>query len=239
MPLSPAHHPFASSRLPFRIRSGALACLVAAGLVSALPANASSVSDAPNDFIASFLGAHSPDLDVLSAFATFDGTTFQIGGTVNAPVGTLPSALYVFGFNRGAGNTNFAAIGHAGVVFDAVITMTGAGVLGGRDLVSNTPIAVPGTGHISGSSFSIDVPASLLPSQGLSFAQYAVNLWPRDASVAAGATQISDFAPDNADFTVSTVEAIPEPGTQALFVLGLAGMAGVLRRRRGAAARTG
>ena len=197
--------------------------------------HATTVVDAPNDFISSFAGAHSPDLDVLSTFATFDGSTFHIGATLNGNVGTLPSALYVFGFDRGAGavTSNFAAIGLPGVIFDSVITMTGAGVTGGRDLVANAPITLPaGAAHISGPSFTIDIPAALLPSQGREFDAYGFNLWPRDASVAAGNGQIADFAPDNSDAIVSRVAAVPEPETYLLFAMGLLPVARALRRRK-------
>jgi len=51
--------------------------------------------------------------------------------------------LFVIGFNRGAANSNFAAIGHPGVIFDSVMTLTSGGVTGGRDLVSNQPITLP------------------------------------------------------------------------------------------------
>src|SRR5664279_53904 len=71
-----------------RVRGGALlfvACLVATG------AHAATVTDPADDFVPTFAGAHSGDLDVLSVSATFDGITFEIGATVNAPVGTLPS----------------------------------------------------------------------------------------------------------------------------------------------------
>src|SRR4051812_7973086 len=120
----------------------ALAMTVLAVCFSA-SGGAAVITDPANDFIASFTGTKSGDLDVLSTFATFNGTNFQIGGTLNAPVGTNPNALYVFGFNRGAATSNFAALGLPGIVFDTEITMTGAGVLGGRDLVANQPITLP------------------------------------------------------------------------------------------------
>jgi len=195
--------------------------------------HAVTVTDPAGDFIASFAGAHSGDLDVLSAFANFDGVTFEIGATVNGLVGTLPSALYVFGFNRGAGTSNFAAIGHPGVVFDAVITMTGTGVTGGRDLLSNTALVLPpGAAHISGASFFIDIPASLLPSAGFAPASYGVNLWPRDNAVAAGNAQISDFAPDNSDLAVSQIAAVPEPETYLLLAPGLFWLGALMRKRK-------
>lgn len=214
-----------------RLSSWQIAAIACASLF-ALPAAATTVTDPTGDFIASFMGTKSGDIDATSAFATYDGTTFHIGGTVNGTVGTLASSLYVFGFNRGAGTSNFAAIGAPGVVFDAVITLTGAGVAGGRDLVSNTAIVLPaGAASISGNSFAIDVPASLLPSQGFTPLQYQVNLWPRDA-LAAGNAAIADFVPDNSDFVVSAAP-VPEPWALSVFTVGLIGLAaaGVVGRR--------
>jgi len=107
---------------------------------------------------------------------------------------------------------------------------------GGRDLVANTAITLPaGAAQISGATFQIDFPASLLPSRGRTPDQYGVNLWPRDASVVAGDTQIADFAPDSVDFVISPVGAIPEPAISLLFASGLAGLA--LARRRNSARR--
>lgn len=198
-------------------------------LLAGAPAYATVVTDPANDFIPTFTGAKSGDLDVLSAFATFDGTAFHIGATLNGNVGTLPTSLYVFGFNRGAGTSNFAAIGLPNVIFDSVITLTGAGVTGGRDLVANTALTLPaGSTRISGASFQIDVPVSLLPSQGFAPLQYQVNLWPRDASAPAGNGQIADFAPDAQDFPVS---AVPEPWSISAIPAGLLALA-LFRRRR-------
>lgn len=204
-------------------------CLAAAG------AQATVVSDAANDFLTSFTGVHSPDLDVRSVSATFDGTAFHIGATVGANVGTLSSALYVWGFDRGRGATtsSFAGLGLPGVMFDAVITMTGTGVLGGRDLVAGRAITLPaGSAHISGDSFVIDVPLSALLSQGFDPLHYGINLWPRDsASVRpAGATnndfQIADFAPNATNFSV------PEPGALSLLLAGGLAAAAATRQRR-------
>ena len=186
-------------------------------LCVSIPLQATTITDAPNDFLATFTGTHSSDIDALSVFATFDGVTFHIGATVNASVGTLPTALYVFGVNRGAQTANFAQLGLPGVVFDSVITITGAGVTGGRDLAANAPLVLPpGAAQISGSSFQIDVPLALLPSLGLSPLEYGFNLWPRDASQV-GDAQIADFAPNS---TVFTASAVPEPSSVLLLLFG-------------------
>jgi hypothetical protein len=208
-----------------------MTALLVSGSAISTSASATVITDATNDFIPTFTGTPSGDLDVLSAFATFDGLSFHIGGTVNGNIGTLPTALYVFGFNRGAGTANFASLGLAGVSFDSVITMTGAGVTGGRDIVANVPIIVPaGAAHISGSSFVIDILASILPSEGLPPDQYSVNLWTRDTS-SIGNAALADFAPDNSNFAVSPALSVPEPATASLVAAAVAGLLAFRRRR--------
>lgn len=165
---------------------------------------AGGVTDPTGDFSPSFTGAKSLDLDVVSFFTTFDGTTFHIGGTMNGAIGTLPTSLYVIGFDRGAGTPRFAAINEPEVLFNSVVTLTGKGVAAVNLLApaaSSTPLPANAV-HISGSTFEIDVPAALLPSAGLPPSQYQVNLWPRDTSQAGNAA-VSDFAPENAVLGVS------------------------------------
>lgn len=209
--------------------------IVAAALLASVngPASATIVTDPANDSLASFTGAKSPDIDVLSASATFDGSVFHLGGTLNGAIGTLPTSLYVFGVNRGAGTSNFANLGLPGVVFDTVVTLTGAGVLGGRDLAANAPLTLTGiTVSIAGASFLITVPAADLPSRGFSPLQYQFNLWPRDTAAVATASgpaqPIADFAPDATNFVVS---AVPEPRSLAMLGTGALGLA-VVRLRR-------
>lgn len=214
----------------FRRAVPGVAMLAVAAIGLAQPARAGAITDPAGDFIPTFTGVKNGDLDVLSAFATYDGSTFTIGATLNGAVGTTASSLYVFGFNRGAATNNFSAIGAGGVVFDATITLTGAGVTGGRDLVAGTTITLPaGAATISGDSFQIIVPGVLLPSEGLQPAAYGVNLWPRDATQAGNAA-IADFAPNNSDFVVGAA-TVPEPLSLSLLASGVAGAA-VVRRRR-------
>jgi hypothetical protein len=82
---------------------------------------------------------------------------------------------------------------------------------------------------LSGNTITATVSGSLLPSTGFANKlDYTWNLWPRDSAFA-GFTAISDFAPDNANFTATPV---PEPSTAALSMLGLGGLLAWRRRRQ-------
>ena len=212
------------------LAAGALSALAVAFCIGAAPARAGAVTDPSGDFLPTFAGTPNPDLDALSASAILDGSTLILSGTVAGPVEA--NAKYVFGINRGAGIANFASIGNPDVIFDSVVTLTGSGVTGGTDLVTKTNFALPvGAATISGSSFQIDLPVSLLPSEGLDVSQFGVNLWPVDPTVI-GPTNISDFAPDNADFTIGT--NVPEPRGLELLMFGVAtiGLVRCVRERR-------
>ena len=128
----------------------------------------------------------------------------------NGPIAGFSTGLFVIGFNRGLGASNFSAISHGGVTFDSVVTLSSAGVLGGNILNLSGV-----TDTISGNIFTINVPLASVPSiGGAAPSSYLVNLWPRDISQAGNAA-IADFAPDNSDLSV------PEPLTVALFAAGL------------------
>jgi len=186
------------------------------------------ITDRPGDFLASFAGSlGSSDLDVLAATVLYDAgsDSFTLKATLNGAVGSTATGLYVWGVNRGAGTAGFAANGIGGVRFDRVVILRpdGSGTVAGAG-------ALPaGSVLIAGNTITATLSASLLPSTGFgNKLDYTWNLWPRDGAFS-GFTAISDFAPDNANFTATPV---PEPSTALLSLLGLGGLAAWRRRRQ-------
>lgn len=202
----------------------------AALALSSLPLAAHAVdgiTDPKGDFLATFAGsAASTDLDVLSASVFYNPGTdlFTLTATMDGLVGSTATGFYVWGVNRGAGTAGFAGLGLNGVRFDRVIILRpdGTGTIPGVGALPGGSITISGntiTGVVSG---------SLLTSTGFANKlDYTFNLWPRDGAFT-GTAAISDFAPNNANFTAT---AVPEPGTAALGALGLASLLGWRRRQ--------
>ena len=67
-----------------------------AGHVSAAP-----ILDPIGDFLPTYIGARTPDLDVVSATVIFDGTNFIFESVQAGAVGTTPTAFYVWGSTAG------------------------------------------------------------------------------------------------------------------------------------------
>lgn len=187
------------------------------------------ITDTQGDFLATFGGSHaSTDLDVLAATVLYNaGTdTFTLKATLDGNVGSTATGLYVWGVNRGAGTAGFAnSLGLNGVRFDRVILLNpnGTGTVAGAG-------ALPaGSVVVSGHTITATVSGALLPSTGFTNKlDYTFNLWPRDTAFA-GVSAISDFAPNNANFTAAPV---PEPASMALMLAGLAAVGGIAARRR-------
>ncbi len=212
-----------------------LESLMCTGALAACPVLGhafSGITDNPGDFLSTFAGsASSTDLDVLSATVLYDAGNdlFKLTSTMNGAVGSTPTGFYVWGANRGAGTAGFAASGIDGVRFDRVVILRpdGTGTVAG---VGDLPA---GSVSIFGNTISGIVSGSMLVSTGFEKLDYTWNLWPRDGAFAAqGFAAISDFAPDNANFT-STPGLVPEPETYALLLAGL-GFVGWAARRRAA-----
>ena len=191
---------------PSRLLATALASAALAFSTGAVQA-AGPVSDPLNDFLPSFTGVHNADLDVVSAYATYDpgSNTFVFTGTMDGAIGTTASSLYVWGVDRGQGTARFGALA-SGVLFDSVISLKADGTGAVSLLPGATTSLAAGSVLISGNTITATVSGDLLPSDGLPLTAYTWNLWPRDTTQA-GTAAISDFAPDNSNVAVAVVRS--------------------------------
>jgi hypothetical protein len=165
--------------------------------------------DPAGDFLSVYTGPLNGDLDVTAFDAVLSvPDEVVLVGTHAAPIGTTPGAAYVWGIDRGAGIELFPTLDPPtgeGVTFDAVVVLLPDGTGSLIDLVEGgvpQPLD-PSSISVSGPTIAVSLPRSLLPSQGLDFAEYGYNLWPRfapDGVDPADNTQVSDFAPDASTF---------------------------------------
>ena len=194
-------------------------------IVVGTPAAAGTVPDPVGDFLPSYNGPDTGEFDVTSFTALFDPSAdlFRLSATLAGAIDPETDGYYIIGVNTGAGAiAPFASIGQPNVTFDRVIVVGGEGeaFIGGTDLAF----------EITGNSFLVWVPLSLLPSTGADPLDYGFNLWPRTEIETPGNLEhISDFAPNNA---LLKATAVPEPATWLMMLLGF-GVAGTsLRFRR-------
>lgn len=194
---------------PFSFGRGAVAAAavaLAACSNSTAPSStsrASLVNDPANDFIPSFTGAHTADLDVRSMEVTYNGTNYHFTGTMAGNAGSTLGSFYVWGVNRGAGTARFGSIA-TNVLFDFVVIVNPAGGSSVRDFITGVATPLPPTAvSFTGPRIDVDVPASLMPAQGFAADAFTTNLWPRTGL--ASSSQIADFAPDNSNAPVRRI----------------------------------
>ncbi|WP_293906677.1 PEPxxWA-CTERM sorting domain-containing protein [Phenylobacterium sp.] len=236
----------------------AAAALFAGAAMTATSAQATTIVDPRGDILASFNATTDPvpDLDVVSASATFNATDIILSATMAGTIGTTDEGFYVWGIDRGAGTDLLAhptsltdttpPVGQ-GVTFDSFITIqndgTGNVVLLGPADPSKPLDPVPVTGFfnldpgsvtISGRTIRLTINRARFAAQGFipqgfDVADYGYNMWPRYRDIVNNGT-VADFGPDHSTFKASA--AVPEPASWALMIAGF-GLAGAsLRSRR-------
>lgn len=218
-----------------------------AALVSVTMATAASatVTDPVDDFLATYTGPQTGDIDILSGDVAFDGTTYFLTSTQNGAVGTTPGSIFVWGINRGSGLPRLTfgspSVG-SGILFDAVVVMFPDGTL----RVVTIPVAgaptitafAGGTSIVDG-TLSASVPLSLLFSMGFAPEDYTFGLWSRtrvNPAVDGTNAEIADFLAGSGSIQA---RAVPEPATWLTMLLGFGVVGGVIRsakRDRGASA---
>jgi hypothetical protein len=217
---------FHTRHVPLIAAAATLATALAAGTPAPLSAQA---GDAEGDFLPTYAGPRTADLDVRSVRFTYDGaSTFRLLSTSFGDIGTTPGAAFVWGVNRGDGRANFANLGLPDIRFDFLAALIPDGTSFYVDLVTGQQgVFAPGAVRFSGARLEATLSADLLRPQGLAPSAFTANLWPRSAPVLQDDV-ISDFAPDDRNVAV---QVTPEPGTWALSATGLLALAVAARRR--------
>jgi len=204
------------------LRSAVAASIIGAAFCSSQPCSASTIDDPSGDLLGAYIGQVGPDLDILQFTAKLQGDELFFQVLLNGPPGTTALAKYNIAIDRGAGSNTFPAGFKPGASLDAAINVVPSTLTGDVRLfedgvvVTTTPLP-SGAFTISGNSFSVLVPLSMLPSTGFAAEDYAFLLWSRTQLAAGVPVQfgIADFAPDE-----GTLSLVPEPSTWALTLLG-------------------
>ena len=249
-------HP--AGRTAVRIsRFAAVAVLVCVTAIAASGAHATTVTNG-SGILNTFIGdPNSPDLNALSATATYDSNNIYLSATMAGAIGltALNSAahggtdqgIYVWGVDRGSGtpvldgpttlptDTTPPLAPH--VTFDAFIVLQdlanghGDGFMVLLDetgaFKSAQNLAADAISY-SGDTINLFVPLSSLPTQGVGVADFGYNIWPRLNGISSNKL-IASFLPADAVFQAS---AVPEPAAWTLMIGGFGLAGGMIRARR-------
>jgi hypothetical protein len=190
----------------------ALAAILATG-----PAFATTVTTSTG-ILPTYIGPENGDVEIASASATVDGADLVLSATADAPIGTTPGAVYVWGINTvgASAPAPFASEGFGGVLFNDMVVVSPAGSTAGVTISGDTITDVVAISSLKGVVLNPD--------------QFGISLWP---VVGKGFTGFSEFVPGNGTFAVG---GVPEPATWGLMILGFGGLGVKLRSRRRMAA---
>lgn len=196
------------------ILAGALAL---AAILATGPAFATTVTTSTG-FLPTYVGPENGDVEIASASATIDGADLVLSATADAPIGTTPGAVYVWGINTvgASAPAPFASEGFGGVLFNDTVVVNPASPAAGVT--------------ISGDTVTDVVAISSLKNVVLNPDQFGISLWP---VVGSGFSAFSEFVPGDGTFAAG---GVPEPATWGLMILGFGGLGVKLRSRRRMAA---
>jgi hypothetical protein len=238
------------------MRLAAVAALAGAVALVGSAAQATTVVDG-SGILSTFVGKNEdhPDLNALSASATFDSSNAYLNATMAGAIGFTAAnsggdqqGVYVWGVNRGKGTAvlngpnnlgtdTSTPVGGPDIKFDAFIVLqnlaNGHGdgfvaLIGDDGKVAGTPFGLDATNiSYSGNTISLTVPLSDLPTNGFAIPDYGYNIWPRLNGLASN-TLVASFLPGDHNFLGS---AVPEPASWAMMIVGFGMLGSTLRRR--------